>query len=152
MCECLNASADVYTMQSNRVLTVIHVHTLLNIYKRYSAEFLSTLRLCIWWVTLYTSPTLWLQLTNLIIYTSGYVYWAFLTSKTQQDTELGNKFKFIFWSCGTKRMVFGFNEMLVKMTKLCLEDEVIVRQVFFFFTVTQFDSLFCRLFWSLTGF
>lgn len=41
-------------------------------------------------------------------------------------------------------MDFGFHEMLVKMTKLCLEDEVIVRQ--FFFTVTQFDSLFCRLF------
>lgn len=28
-------------------------------------------------------------------------------------------------------MDFGFHEMLVKMTKLCLEDEVIVRQFFF---------------------
>lgn len=29
-------------------------------------------------------------------------------------------------------MDFGFHEMLVKMTKLCLEDEVIVRQFFFY--------------------
>jgi len=39
-------------------------------------------------------------------------------------------FKFILWSCGTKRMDFGFHEILVKMTKLCLEDEVIVRGFF----------------------
>lgn len=38
-------------------------------------------------------------------------------------------------------MVFGFNEMLVKMTKLCLEDEVIVRQVFFFFLQSRNSTL-----------
>ncbi len=95
-------------------------------------------------VTLYKRPHR-LQPTKLLIYTSWLCIPSILDIKTQQDIELGNKFKFISWSCGTKRMDFGFHETFVKMAKPCLEDEVIVR-LFFFFTVTQSDSLFCRLF------